>query len=542
MRDPLEWVVIDDFSSGIWRQRASATDGGGTDTNWLPHGKAPLGSASDALNCVATADGSLGPGPLIEEILAPGLTSYTTGWTVVGLASFGPVLFGTPTYGPDELHVCLEANGEFRWLRVRVFDDTFLADTLKSISAASWGAGRWGASLVTTRMNPAAPTSPGNPVVVCSWRAANDSNMFISVFPDPSAPTTNSVYDIDTTRYGSLVAHQNRLVLLEGTAFPHGTPPGSGGASPTNDIISFTDPNNYNLGTQKQVFVAEHPNGYGAYGSISTGELFLVKHRGGGVLVQGDIADPTVIRLPGVISTGNVGCRAASTYRGLFYATLNRGVCLWRGSDTSEPVSEQLPERFWQADGSDVINNERVHLEEWNDWLMVSNGWLLDLRSMGWFRVASPMDRKPFWLARGFNSTWCYAMTHDDATRILIMNRNRYAHRWTWRSNPILLSRSDRTAYVREVIVQASNPSYSEDSTLLVRVTNDSDGTSAQNVITIPAGARATWSQRINVHVPCIASCSVYLDAIGGGTNEPAPVVHQIRLGTTTRMRPPSMP
>jgi hypothetical protein len=131
-------------------------------------------------------------------------------------------------------------------------------------------------------------------------------------------------------------------------------------------------------------------------------------------------------------------------------------------------------------------------------------------------------------------------MTHDDPTRILVMNRNRYASSWSWLSNPILLSRTDRTVYVRELLVQISNPSPNQAATLQVRVHDDVGGASPFATLNIPAGSKATWSNRLNLHVTCIASCRIEMQATGGG-GDPAPVVHQIRLGTTTRMRPGSV-
>ena len=63
-------------------------------------------------------------------------------------------------------------------------------------------------------------------------------------------------------------------------------------------------------GAVREVFVQENPFGYGAWGSISASELFLVKNRQGGVVIQGDLNSPTVTsRCPaspsyGVMSRG----------------------------------------------------------------------------------------------------------------------------------------------------------------------------------------------------------------------------------------------
>ena len=90
------------------------------------------------------------------------------------------------------------------------------------------------------------------------------------------------------TAAGYSFVHQSRIVNAVGISYDW---PGS--SFSVNEQICFTDPpNSTTYGAQNEVFVAEEPYGYGAWGSISAGELFMAKQRGGGLIVSGDIFSP----------------------------------------------------------------------------------------------------------------------------------------------------------------------------------------------------------------------------------------------------------
>src|SRR5208282_2542453 len=120
--------------------------------------------------------------------------------------------------------------------------------------------------------------------------------------------------------------HQNRIIVLSGVTYDY--PAGSG--FDTNEQICFTDPpNSAALGFQQTVLVPEEPYGYGCAGSISAGELVLIKKRGGGVVVTGDIFSPNVTDLPGVEPTGGIYGNASSGLDGFFYCSYENGAWVW---------------------------------------------------------------------------------------------------------------------------------------------------------------------------------------------------------------------
>jgi hypothetical protein len=535
-RDQLQWLVLKDFSAGIWqitRHQSLSGQGG----NYGLASQAPLGAGTvDSFGCIALPQGGLGPLPMCQQVNVFS-TQVQFGDHIVGFDAFGPVAVGTPQYGPDEWHVGIERDVAFYWLVVDAYDGSYTVWQAHSRPSLLSSNQRWGMSFAHTRVNPASPTEPGHPVVVTSWGGRPDSPGFVGWWP--AEPGGSRTANIVNGRYGKVFGHQGRLVLLETMAMIYVHP---GATFLTDDHVSFTGPNNNNLGTQRQVFLPEYPSGYGAVGSVSAGELFMVKHDGGAVLVQGDISSPSLIRMPGVTPTGFVSCKPAACQLGLVYYSNQLGAWLWRGEDTSVKISYQLEDDFCYASPYiGGVNNEVVHFEQWGEWVLASGGWLWDTRTQGWFRVEpystwntyeGPIGR----IAASVNGRFVYATRYKVGPTphipVVVMDRNRLADHWEWRTHPIAVNDPDLILEVRELVLVAQAAS----STGTIRIIlydydnwYDAD-TGPLPVPTFPSPIRVNISFRSAA--PSIAIIAQSNDSVKG-----APVLYELRIGYQLRRR-----
>jgi hypothetical protein len=558
--DELDYVQINDFRPGIYSKSYKVVGGLAV--------PAPLGAAqlNGTFSCIALPTGGLAPLPAITDTMSVPLpdtdVNATLGYfNVDGFMTFGPVGPG-PGGRVDDLFLGIEylnvdgAHRIFTYYRVDPVSgtDPFPSDQLVQVSSTQNPISEqyMGMSFAVSRMNPSSPfLTPGTPVVVTAWAPPGfAADQHVWAFPDPSEPSDTEVIDLcvpnrptntGETNVGDILGHQGRIVMLEYLTNAFGAR--AGDLIPTNEQISFSDPANsfdafgggspYTIGIQQQVFAQEFPNGYGAWGSISAGELFLVKHQGGGVLVTGDIASPTVTRLPGVVSTGGMTCRAASTPLGLFYYARFSGVYIWRGADTSDKISQNLEDDFiFYSPGPDKFVNTAVQIQEWADWVVTTNGFLYDTISGGWWRLDNPATYIPQWFGRGFFADDLYAIpcrlnntTKTGAVRKY--NRRTPAHTYSWQSQPIPRY-VNRLAEEREYVLVAEGAG-----TVVVSATNidGSTGGTETQTFTLPAQAA---SQQVRLRLPCLAKgydITVKIVATGSGGSGAAPIVHSIAVG-----------
>jgi hypothetical protein len=551
-----QFVSLRDFRPGIWTRSLYGGSGAVGAT------VAPLGAAQyGTYGCVALPGGGLGPAPKKVTTFAipdPDAANYASGPIYVGLGSLGPLTVSPISAYPDELFVGIEwittntGVRRFRQYRLRVFDSPYGNDNLLDVTTTSTSpsAQFWGQTWTSSRMATTSAASgstnytiPGAPVYVTEWSEAGLGGVkYVNTYPDPRAPGTNVMTSTllsgstapATSRPGQIIGHQNRVVLLEDMNNVH--PSTNSGAIPSNEQISFTDPANSNtpIGTQKQVFVAEYPNGYGAWGSISAGELFLVKNQGGGVVVAGDIAAPNVVRLPGVVSTGaaNAYYKAASTPKGLFYLTTQQGAYVWRGSDTSTKISQQLEDNFAVTSGSGSTINIRGQLSEWGDWVCFPGGWLYDTNVDAWFFLDDPAAAVPntfdYWV-RSFSARYMYAMraTQTPASAVVaVYDRLTPVLTWLWKSQPIVLD-NYRVTDIREIAIVAQGAATS---TFVVKAYSDSVNANATDSVTftLPAGASTI---PVLLRQPISAKAgTIVLDITATGPDK-APFLYELIVG-----------
>lgn len=564
--DDLDWISITDFRAGIWSKEYKAAAAGLATPS--PPGAAQL---SNTFACIALPSGGLAPLPKVTATYTVPLPD-TDGnaslgyFNVDGFTAFGPV--GPPAVNPsgnvDDFFFGIEylktggANRVFTYYRVDpiVGSDPFPSDQLLQVTSTQNPTSEqyMGLSFAISRMYTSAGGTglfPGTPVVVTAWAPPGfAADRHVVCFPNPSAANATGILELCTNRptsdtpaetnVGDILGHQGRIVMLEYLTNPFGAR--AGDSIPTNEQISFSDPANtfnsfgggspYTIGTQRNVFGPEYPNGYGAWGSISNGELFLIKQQGGGLIVSGDLASPTIIRLPGVVSTGGIAGRAASTPQGLFYFARYSGVYIWRGADTSEKISQPLEDDFMvYSPAVDKMLDIAVQIQEWADWVVTSNGYLYDTVSGGWWRLDNPATYTPHWFARGYFADLLYAipLRLNNTTKtgaIRQYSRRTPASTWSWNSQPIT-QYANRMHQTQEVAIEAEGAG-----TIQITLQRIDGTTDNQNQVTFTLPAQAA-SQRVRLRqsLSCMGYAIVPLIVATGSGGNAAPTLHALHIG-----------
>jgi hypothetical protein len=416
----------------------------------------------------------------------------------------------------------------------------------------------------TTRINPTDYTQIGTPVFVFDnnlGRFDNNGETGIVIFPNPNTPTVSQPWVYSFARAvlgGQLIGHQGRIVILQYTSVTLSGWQGSTGQIITNDALSFSDPPNSlppgNFPTQNEVFVPEYSTGYGCWGTMSISELLLIKHKGGAVYVTGDIANPTVTHLPGVISTGGLISQCAPTPVGLMYPTATNGMYLWNGGNTSQKISNQLDDGFFLT--PQVIPNfgVQVQVEPWNEWILVSNNWLYDTVTQGWWRLEDPTQTTNTnigipspgpvfsWYARSYQDNLMYAavgayLNSPASEAIWVYDRTKPASTFSWQSHPIPVT-TERLVDVRELVLLAQGQG-------IVSVTlTDTDGNVQANGPDVFAIKSPTIPQRLRLRTSITGyniivriqseGTSLTVPGTTGSTTAtpgPAPVVYELDVG-----------
>lgn len=186
--------------------------------------------------------------------------------------------------------------------------------------------------------------TPGGPELFWEWTSGephtDGSVMFYDVFPDPSNVALDGTFEETGTINnaalllgGQILGHDGRILRLCEQNHAFGTH-----SFFSNERVRNTDPpNSVSLAatTTDSIVDPQTPNIFGAWGSLTYGELLLIKQYGGALLVEGDIYAPQITRLPGVQSTGTQMSETASCAAGLVYMT-DDGPYLWQGGSSSQ--------------------------------------------------------------------------------------------------------------------------------------------------------------------------------------------------------------
>lgn len=483
------WLHIDDFTPGLFTANATGATSASAQTNYTPQ---PLGSCSVAEGCIGQPNGGLVPLPFypstpVEWPYGPIDTDFIF---VAGVETNTAYRLNYLMSGDEEetemIHIVEADDGStFHLFGVNsyIIETGNIHAVLNSMSASTgtyWGSPypQW------TRINETMdnPYTGDYPVLVFPSIVPTDAqgqNGHMYVYPDVTVPTTFNTEDLipespaagSGAATGQLITYDGRIL---GLVTPEYDWPDRGDSPQfrSNEVVEYTDPpgSNQYFPTNESfaLLVPEDPFGYGTVGSISAGELFLVKRRGGGVLVLGDIDAPSsVTYLPGVQPTGNFFGRGDSTQLGFVYCSQGFGAWVWNGANISQKISTQLEDNFF-----DVLDEADLHSENygffvkrWGDFILFSNGYVYSILTSSWWKLTEPeADEHPYFhYVDARDSHQIYALPlkvdADNETFLYTFDTRVPAPTFEWISTNLyrhLTSISDRRIDVREVVVVAS--------------------------------------------------------------------------------------
>jgi len=545
---------IDDWSPGCWDNTYIVRDGTIV--------SAPLGAGSpDATFCCASlAGGGLGPLPGIGASFDypeayPGTTDtlYVTCFIVnPGLAS-----------GDEELVIVVEGDdGTNHYVRAWSFvpqtaginaiaNVTETDPSTSDIFGAPYPAWtRISSQPVIGDPDYVIPT----PVLIFPGTVVTDphgSQGHIWCYPPVDAPTSFAAQDLidpmTSGNAGPVICYGDRVIVPGPVTYSW---PVSGGIA-TNENICFTDPpESQDFGMQNTILEAEEPWGYGAWGSVSVGELLLIKKYGGALVIIGDIDAPTsIIPLPGVESVGDFVGRAGSTNIGVVYCSENRGAWLWNGGNTATKISAQLRDNFYDDEVGIIPSlNYGFYVQKWQDWILFSNNMLYDADTQAWWplypRNGMGNDAVPgqtfFWFSPARAGSQMYAGPIRIATSgpydgpwVVRFDSEIPAAHWQWVSLPIhVVPTADRVVDVRQVVIRASSPD-ATGGTITVKI-----GT--WTATTDDAIGLFPTTFRFNAGAGALGLSDLVVEITGDNDAGSAPILNSIDIGYNIRASVPT--
>jgi hypothetical protein len=351
---------------------------------------------------------------------------------------------------------------------------------------------------------------------------------FYDVFPDPNATTVDGVYEetgstSSTLLGGQLVAYAGRILRLCETSQGFGT----SANMLINDKVRYTDPpNSVSLtSTSTDTFIDEQtPGGIGAWGTLSFGELFLVKKQGGALLIEGDIYSPSITRLPGVKSTGNMVAPACSTPAGMLYAVQQDGIYLWNGGSDSTKINKVDDNLFVDSSGNTKWG-VTTDMAFWQNIVVFRNGLVYDPLNDSWWNL----PQVPFiantpiqWLAPSLTDTSVLWILGNGTLAAGALEVGRLFPGPTapklgggfqdapylWTSQPIPAS-VDHKIRVSEVIITVSNILNHNQSINAIMQTIDGNSSSETFNFNVADGSIQSSRKTMSIEGNCIQICLI---------------------------------
>lgn len=276
----------------------------------------------------------------------------------------------------------------------------------------------------------------------------------------PSSDAVNFVTSTEAREPRLAMFHQSRIVvagLAPGDTF--GVDFGGAGDLQAAELIDFWRPgreDSKETGATPAQYAIEQYTGWGSWTSAANNELFVVRQHGGAFVVRGDLANPNVIRLPGIPSTYSAVNVGAATPLGYVFGTRN-GVYVWNGGDQAQLLSPQLDGWFWKIqDGGwdrhypDAMKGRFGCVPPW---VLVPNNWIMDVRTNGWYRLTDP-NVLPYahYAASALGHFYAFP-AFIDSGRTSIFQRfdpELGALSYSWRSHPLARTRN-RILNFREI-------------------------------------------------------------------------------------------
>ena len=290
----------------------------------------------------------------------------------------------------------------------------------------------------------------------------------------------------------------------------------------------------------------------GVVGVITGDELFIVKARGGGALVRGDLDNPTVRRLPHIEPTHGIVSKGAQTPIGFVYGT-KTGVFVFDGGDSTRKLSEQLDGWFWNPyTETDInFNGSYGRFAYWNGMIFVPNNYVYDVDTGSWWRL-------PY---SDTVNTWkynCYVPSNGDqlwafpykvgsqsvASRPVFhaFNVDLLATYYSWQSQPLVETRGRRVSFqdVRIVCSAKSNSQF----VVTLKGYSETGANTATTTVTLTCPANKNPQiLRKDITPNFVAEyVQVRVEATGDPEADApyaAPKLHSLRLGIRPRQTTP---
>lgn len=378
---------------------------------------------------------------------------------------------------------------------------------------------------------------------------------------DPASDTVNIPDGIQNNKgeVAWMLGHQGRSVFGMRRTGPDQEnqflePFGENGVMPIGEAVSWSDVNfaflkfEGTIFTERTAFVEENPSGYAVFTSMNANELFLVKNKGGAVVLRGSLNNPTVVKLAGVEPARGAMNIPAITPEGCYYGSTS-GVWLWSGADTSQCVSPQLDGFFWET--GPYIGSTRPGLKGRfcysYPFVYAPNDWVYDVRTKGWFRLVGRVEDSEVPEAQNTNpymfydTSWdgrVYAspggITPSDNCVADIFDGNFLATAYKWKSQPFTATMNTDVEFKRIILVAQGQ------GTVTITIEGLSDTEVTPESFEIDSPDRPV---RFEVITTCRATdpqVTIYSSTDSLEVTACAPVVHAVHLGYTQTLTIPA--
>lgn len=515
---PLKYIDLSDFTPGIW-------SGGLLGTNTIP---APLGAAQeeDTYACIASPSGGLIPLPVAfaSAVPVPDATIGSDRYYVNGIRALPTGLHYGITWLENGTN-----NERFTWYR-----DGSVATSVVSHTGAAYASGWVPQAFSTTVMRLTSAPAPANISIIGSWSDRLGGGGRTWYFPDPANPALNTPV-ADNTHSGQIFAHQARILQFGPYSYPHG----SSYSTTTNELINYTDPpQSTTLGTQQTMLSPESPFGYGAWGSISAGELILIKFYGGAVMMYDDIVYPRVVRLPGVAGTNGFMQQGSFCSIGMVYVSKNNGVFVWNGNNVSQKISSQIDmTRLTPSSGGNrqfpvgFGANTFIAHTTWLDRVVFPQNWLFDPTLNSWWKLLQNTNNIMWWSAYGdtlYGLPGSYTTT--PGSQLFTFTPGALVGFYSWKSQPITPSSPGNTASIREVeLIAQEGISIATGSIIQITLTSPEGVATVLSFTLTSAATPQKFVQQLDTPLIC-SNVTVKVTA-SGALGVFAPTIHSIRIG-----------
>lgn len=305
-------------------------------------------------------------------------------------------------------------------------------------------------------------------------------------FTATEAPQTSTGQYGSSVRPVQVVSHQGRIVAiihrLKGMSDIHRI---------QTSYLMYTPA--FNIGFSvfsNATFYGENNSDVMVAASMNTDELLLIRNSDGGLLIRGDVDNPTIVRLRNLEPMYGVTMTPINTPNGLVYGTPN-GVFVYQGGEVAPKISEQLEGFFWdhRVTGDPDYEANRGRFGHFNRFVAVPNNFLYDERAKSWWRLANPADHGGIAYncyssdpTSGNLYAFPYKLTQTQNTVCDRYTKEFLASSYSWRSQP-LVETLEQVKSFEKVMLVASPGANTNACRVVVTLTGfDADGTQLEPV------------------------------------------------------------